>query len=352
MANKNLNARFQMRHDTAANWEAVKDTCIPLAGEFCVTMDGDYKGRFKIGDGTSTWGELDYASGDETMLAQSIMFDNDLVFTENFGKYKVSGGKVTIPAKDKSLYAVLLDAYSEDKNPSITQPSVGVSSSTAKAYEVGTSVNPAWSGSFNAGSYTYGPATGCTVTKWEVSNNKTTETATTQTGTFNAYVVPDGSNYIITLKGTYSDGAIPKTALGANYAAGQIKGSTQTKTTGAISGYRKTFYGTTTDKTAATTSAIIRGLAGSSNSALGNGSTFNVNIPKNAQRVIIAYPATLRAISSIKDKNGMSAEISSAFTSSTVDVQGADGYTAISYRVYTQDFAAPNDTANTYIVTI
>ena len=332
--------------------EAVKDTCIPLAGEFCVTMDGEYKGRFKIGDGVSIWGALEYATGDETMLAQSVMFENDLVFTENFGKYKVSGGKVTIPAKDKSLYAVLLDAYSEDKNPTTTQPAVSVSSSTAKAYEVGTSVSPQWQGSFNAGKYTYGPATGCTVSKWEVSNNQTSETATTQTGTFAAYTVPDGSNYIITLKGTYGDGAIPKTALGADYAAGQIKGSTQTKNTGAITGYRKSFYGTTTDKSAETTSAVIRGLAGKSTSALGNGSSFNVTIPVNAQRVIIAYPATLRAVSSIKDKNGMNADITSAFSSSTVNVEGANGYTAISYRVYTQDFANPNDTANTYIVTI
>lgn len=353
MANKTLNARFQMRHDTAANWEAVKDTCIPLAGEFCVTMDGDYKGRFKIGDGTSTWGALDYASGDETMLAQSIMFDNDLVFTENFGKYKVSGGKVTIPAKDKSLYAVLLDAYSEDKNPSTSQPNVTVSSSTGRAYEVGTSVNPAWSGSFNAGSYTYGPSpTGAAITKWEVSNNKTAETATTQSGTFNAYVVPDGSNYTITVKGTYSDGSVPKTALGANYAAGQIKGGSKSATTTAITGYRNSFYGTTTSKTAATTSAVIRGLSGKSGKALANGNTFNVTIPVNAQRVIIAYPATLREITSIKDKNGMSADITSAFASSTVNVEGASNYTAIEYRVYTMDFANPNDTANTYIVTI
>lgn len=352
MPNNSLNARFQMRHDTAANWETVKDTCVPLAGEFCVVMDGDYKGRFKIGDGASTWAQLGYATGDETLLAQSIMFDSDLTFTENFGRYKVSGGKVTIPAKDKSLYAVLLDAYSEDKNPTTSQPSVGITSTTATSYEVGTSIKPAWSGTFNAGSYTYGPATGCTVSKWAVSNNITEETAATQTGTFAAYTVPDGSNYKITVSGTYGDGAIPKTALGQNYAAGQIKGATKTATSNAITGYRNSFYGTTTSKTAATTSAVIRGLAGKSGKALANGNSFNVSIPVNAQRVIIAYPATLRAISSIKDKNGMSADITSAFTGTTVNVEGANGYTAIEYRVYTMDFANPNDTANTYIVTI
>nr|DAZ25531.1 MAG TPA: hyaluronidase [Caudoviricetes sp.] len=352
MSNQLLEARLQMRHDTAANWEVVKDTCIPLAGEFCVTMDGDCKGRFKIGDGVTTWGALDYASGDETMLAQSIVFDNDMVFTENFGKYKVSGGKVTIPSKNKSLYEVLLDAYSEDKNPTTTQPNVGVNSSTAKAYEVGTKVSPAYSGTFNAGSYTYGPATGCKVTAWRATNNVTDESLTTQTGTFAEYQVVDGANYKITVSGTYTDGATPKTALGVDYAAGQIKGATKSANTSAITGYRKSFYGTVTDKTKATTSAIVRALSGSSSSALANGNTFNVTIPVNAQRVIIAYPATLRSVSSIKDKNGMNADITSAFTASTVNVEGANGYTAIEYRVYTQDFANPNDAANTYIVTI
>lgn len=352
MAKQVLNAQLQMRHDTEANWLAVASTCVPLAGEFCVTMDGEHKGRFKIGDGTSTWGALEYAGGDKTLLAKSVMFDADMVFTENFGKYKVSGGKVTIPSKNKSLYDVLLDAYSEDKNPTITQPTIGVTSSTAKAYEVGTHVTPAYSGTFNAGNYTYGPATGCTVSSWKATNNVTTEELTTQTGTFASYTVVDGANYKITVEGTYGDGAIPKTALGADYAAGKIIGATKSATSGVISGYRNSFYGTTTDKTAATTSEVIRGLAGKSGKALSNGNTFNVTIPVGAQRVIIAYPATLRAVSKILDKNGMSADITSAFTASTVNVEGAGGYEAIEYRVYTQDYAKANDAANTYVVTI
>ena len=48
----------------------------------------------------------------------------------------------------------------------------------------------------------------------------------------------------------------------------------------------------------------------------------------------------------------MNAEIKSAFTKSTVSVEGANGYTAISYKVYTTDYAQPNDKANTYTVTI
>ena len=71
-----------------------------------------------------------------------------------------------------------------------------------------------------------------------------------------------------------------------------------------------------------------------------------------ALRVVIAYPATLQDVTSIKDVNGMGAEISSGFTKQTVNVEGAGGHKAIAYKVYTMDFAEANDTANTFDVII
>ncbi len=289
----------------------------------------------------------------DAIPADKVMFESNLIFTEQFGRYKPIDGKVEIPAEDHSLLAVLNDAFSQDKNPTITQPTVSVSSSTARAYEVGTSVTPAYSGSFGKGSYEYGPEdTGVTANAWSAKNNVTSEEKATQTGTFAAYVVPDGANYRITLSGTYSDGEVPLTALGKPYPAGQIKGATKTATSGAITGYRNSFYGTLTEKPDSVTSDIIRGLAQKSGRALANGNTFTVNVPVGALCVLICYPATLREVSSIKDVNGLNADITSAFVQSASDVEGAGGYTAISYRVYRLDFASPNDAANTYSVKI
>lgn len=289
----------------------------------------------------------------DTIAADKVMFSGDLVFTYPFGKYVPTGGKVTVPADNKSWLDILNDAYSEDKNPTITQPTVAVSSTTAKAYEVGTSVAPAYSASFNAGKYEYGPnPTGAAITAWSASNNVTAETKDTQSGTFAAYIVPDGSAYRITVSGTYSDGQIPVTALNKPYTAGQIKGATKTAQTGVISGYRNSFYGTFADKSTAISSASIRGLAQKSGKALANGNTFTVNVPVGAESVVIAYPATLRNVTSIKDVNGLNADITSAFTASTMEVEGAAGYTAINYKVYRIDFAKANDTANKYTVTI
>ena len=322
-----------------------------LGGVKPVAKTDDMTGSVGVDENGQLW--VKPGADISTIPADKVMFDSDLVFTYQFGKYTPTGGKVTVPADNKSLLDVLNDEYSEDKNPTISQPSVGISSSTARAYEVGTSVTPQYSGSFNAGNYEYGPKpTGAAIIEWLASNNVTTETKTTQAGTFAAYVVPDGSNYRVTIKGTYSDGVIPVTALGKQYPVGQIKGATKTAQSGAITGYRNSFYGTLADKTTAINSATIRGLAQKSGKALANGNTFTVNIPVNAQVVLIAYPATLRDVTSIKDVNGLNADITSAFTKSAVNVEGAAGYTAISYKVYRLDFAKPNDAANKYTVTI
>ena len=289
----------------------------------------------------------------DTILADKVMFDSNMVFTEQFGKYKPSGGKVTVPSEGKSLKGLLLDAYSEDKNPVITQPSVGISSSTARAYEVGTVVTPAYSGSFNVGKYEYGPTTtGVSVTEWQATNNVTTETKATQTGSFAQYTVPDGSNYRITIKATYSDGATPVTALGAQYEAGKINGGSKTAQSGAITGYRNSFYGTLADKSVDVDNTVVRALQQKSGKSLANGNTFTVNIPVGAESVLILYPATLRDVTSIKDVNGLNADITSAFTKSEMSVTGANNYTAINYKMYRLDYAKPNDTANKYTVTI
>lgn len=62
--------RLQLKYDTLANWQAVKDTFVPLAGELCLAKVEvtDPANKLlqpvmaKVGDGTSTWGQLDWMS--------------------------------------------------------------------------------------------------------------------------------------------------------------------------------------------------------------------------------------------------------------------------------------------------
>ena len=323
-----------------------------LGGVKAIPKTAEMTAQVGVDETGALWYKPGSGGTGETPTADQVLFTKDLVLTEQFGRYTPVNGKVTVPAVDKSVQSVILDAFSQDKNPTITQPTIGVTFAPGKAYEVGTSVAVTYAGTFNPGRYSYGPDTGVTVSSWEASNNVTAETLSEQNGSFANYVVADGANYRVTVKGTYTDGAIPLTALGAEYSEGQIKAGIKTATSSAITGYRNSFYGTTTDKEATTDSAVIRGLAQKSNRAYTNGSTFSVTIPVGALRVIIAYPATLRDVTSIKDVNGLNADITTAFTQATVEVEGAASYLSIPYKVYTLDFATPNDTKNTYNVTI
>lgn len=287
--------------------------------------------------------------------ADKVILQDDIVMAGNYTQVgnmtKSQNGTATFATKGKSVSDALTEIFSKRLQPGTpTAPAVTLTFGQAKAYEVGTTVTPTYSASLSAGSYTYGPATGITATSWEVTDTAG-NSATTASGSFAEVVVADGTNYKITAKATYGEGAVAKDNLGSDSSPViKIAAGSATKTSGAITGYRNTFYGSVTEK-AELTSTIIRGLT-KSNKALANGNSFTVNIPVGAKRVIFAYPATLRDVSSVKDVNGLNAEIKSAFTKTTLTVAGAGADAGIEYKVYTTDFADPVVKANSYTVQI
>lgn len=292
----------------------------------------------------------DWAAMDGNYDAANVYFSKDLVFTQAFGKYSPDGsGSVTIPTAENgmSLQALLEGAYAEEKNPTITQPSCSVTLSNSGTKEVGTSFTPSYSVSFNAGSYQYGPATGVTASSYAVTDTNDNEAAT-QTGSFAAFTVGDDTNYRVSVTVQHTAGATPLTNLGNDYAAGQIQAGSKSAQSATVTGYRNEFYGTMTTKPASMSSGDIRGLSGKKAVANGN---ISVSVPVGALRVVIAVPNT-KVVNSVLDVNGLNAQIFSSFTHTTVDVEGANSYTAKTYNVYYLDYANANDTANTYTVTI
>lgn len=285
----------------------------------------------------------------KNLTANDVKFTSDLTITANVGVHTVgSSGSKTLPTTGKTVKQVMDLLFAEERNPSITQPSVALTFSNRGAVEVGTRVAPAYTASLSAGSYQYGPATAVTAVSWEVSDGS--NKLTTATGKFPEIQVIDTTNYSITAKCNHSQGAIPVTNLGSNYEAGRIAAGSKTATVGSITGYRNSFYGTITNKNTIT-NEVVRAL-NKTNRALANGNTLDISVPVGALRVVFAYPDTLREVTSVKDVNGLNAEIKSSFKSMVVAVNGANGYTAKSYRVYYLDYANPNDKANTYKVTI
>ena len=275
--------------------------------------------------------------------ASNVYFSEDLTTTTAIGNITLTDGQATIAAAGKNLKEVFETIFVKEKNPETTYPSVSLAFSQAGSYEVGSSVTPSYTAVLEAGSYTYGPATGVSATAWRVTDTNG-NSKTFRNGTFPSFIVTDTIKYYITAEADYSEGEIPVTNLGNDYIDGQILAGTATKTSSAVTGYRKSFYGTLTSKDDLTNTKI-RNLK-SSTSALKNGSTVSVNVPVGAMRVVFAYPASLQDLSSVKDVNGLEAEIVSGFSKTTVNVAGADGYDAIKYKVYYIDFANANDKNN------
>lgn len=413
MPEKILKTRILLRNDETANWLKNQNTVLGQ-GEAGVEFLTNGKTKIKIGDGVKKWSELPYVDGEDIVKAQvfqieaqaeqdditaiatavgdavlqngdiviikrviasekyeytayvyngiswcamdgnynaeNVYFDQDLVTTSAVGNITLTNGQATIAAAGKNLKQVFDTIFVKEKNPSITQPSVGVSLAGAGAKEVGTKVTPSYTATFNAGKYEFGPATGCSITSWSVTDTNNAEPLNTATGSFTEITVDDDTNYKVTATGNFSEGAIPVTNVGNEYASGKITAGSKSATSSAITGYRNSFYGTLTEK-GELTSDIIRSLK-KSNKALTNGNSFDITIPVGAKRVVFAYPATLRDVTSVKDVNGLNAEISGAFTKSILSVEGLNNFQGINYKVYVTDFAEAVATANTYKVTI
>lgn len=101
--------------------------------------------------------------------------------------------------------------------------------------------------------------------------------------------------------------------------------------TSTISFARSGFYGAVTDDTAITTSTQVRALTKKDN--IKKGDTFTIEIPRGTKQVVISYPSTLGHVSSVKFRESLNMEVKTTFSESTVDVEGADGYTAEAYTV-------------------
>ena len=395
-----LNTRIVIRNDSTTNW-LTNESAVLLKGEVGIEFLADGKVKMKVGDGVKTWTQLPYFGGEEAKTfqvssleeitetelavgdtaivktaiytdaeneannkysytgyvyngtawtamdgnynADNVYFSDDMLVTKEIGYITLNNGQGTIPSKGKNLSEVFEAMFVKEQNPTTTQPSVSLTFSEAKAYEVGTVVSPTYSATFNAGSYTYGPATGVTVTSWEISDTAG-NTASTASGSFDNVTVADNTNYKITAKANHTAGAIPLTNKKNEYAAGKIAAGSKTKVSGAITGYRSFFYGVldTSSAEAPLTSAIVRGLT--NGGAYNASKTFTLNGSATAKRIVIAVPSnsTRAGLKEVILTSAMNTPVTDSYvkTTAAVKVEGANGATAIDYTVWTYEPAA------------
>ena len=261
------------------------------------------------------------------------------------------------------LYDLLMDAYSEKKNPTKTNPKVSAfnvtgNGSSTTSFEVGTTVTPEWTSTFSAGSYTYKSSasnttinpvsgTGVTATAWEVKQGDNV-IGTVEDGKATAsFVIGDGNNTAVSgtvsysVTADYSNGNYALTNLNTlpdsevRIAAGTTAAATDTLTF-----VRKMFGG----GTAATTvdSAVIRGMKDATASAVASSAPFEFKAMAGDTKVVFAYPKALTTKTPKFEIFTMAWGATEGFVSSEVQVADARGTNedgslnnAMTYTVWT-----------------
>lgn len=410
MAKKTLTTQIILRNGTTTEWEA--STKVLKLGEIGIDTT---KNEIRIGDGTHTWKDLKIAGADQEAIqalidkaedkvsvllvegnetdtemlatianpaqgdmaiveravatnanshtayaydgekwcamdgnynAENVYFDSDLTYTAPIGVMTVpSSGAGTISAAGKNVKEVLASILAEEKNPVTTQPSASVTLKGGGTVEVGTHKNISYSASLSAGSYTYGPATG--VVAGTVTASFDGQTKTGATGTFDN-VVADGTKRL-SVSITHNEGAVPKTNLGNPYTGGKIAAGTKEATASqTFVGVRHMFYGPmTTD--AELNSENIRKLT-HSEAKTGTIGTFGAGA--SAVKVVVAVPASMN-VTKVLMPSAMNADATASFVkqAGSVQVEGAEGFTAAAYNVWVYQ-PASIDSTETYAVTI
>lgn len=384
-----IKTRLRVLNDTAEAL-AKKSTAVPLKGEIVYDQTNH---KMKIGDGTTALGDLKFVGGDEakhfdvvanigeedvaailrvvgdaeihtgdtaivkrTIIndkishtayvyngtnwaacdgnyrADNVYFDDDITYTVGIGTLAQPSGSAKFAAKGKNVEQVFATLMAQEQNPSKSNPAVSFSNQGGfGTVEIGTKRNLTYTAALSAGSYTYGPATGITAQSWEVSCTGVPNKLATATGTFEN-VVAEATAKKITAKATYNDGAIPVTNLGNQYPTGQIKAGTASKDSGDLIGVRHMFYGVVKSADFALDSAHIRGL---SHEAADKKTISTFTAGDKALKVIVACPAGYN-VTKVTLPSAMGADATADFVkqSGTVQVEGAEGYTAAAYSVW------------------
>lgn len=284
---------------------------------------------------------------DGNYSAENVYFDSDLTYTAPIGVMTVpSSGAGTISAAGKNVKQVLDSILAEEKNPVTTQPSASVTLKGGGTVEVGTHKNISYTASLSAGSYTYGPPTG--VVAGTVTASFDGQTKDGATGAFDNVVATETPK-TLSVSITHNEGVVPKTNLGNDYTAGKIAAGTKTATASqTLVGVRHMFYGPmTTD--AELNSENIRKLKHEEASRK-TISTFGAGA--GAVKVVVAVPASMN-VTKVLMPSAMNADATASFVkqAGSVQVEGAEGFTAAAYNVWVYKPAAIDKT-ETYSVTI
>ena len=310
-------------------------------------------------EGNSSHG---WSAMDGNYSAANVFLKDKIVLAGDYGtdsrKDKITSiGNLRIGdeiAAGTSLQSLFMDMLSQRLQPSATPTAPAASitlyidgatkKTTAGTVEVGTTINPSYTASLSAGSYTYGPATGVAASSYSVSSTgrKTVDGATadtkedsasTATGSFDSFVVDDDTSYKLSVSIPHNAGVVAHDNLGsASNPTVQIAAGTKTANSGTVSGYRAWFCGYKNGTNALADATAITGAQVRALGNAANGSWKSSMDVAQMKQMFFAAPAGKGYKPVIKDSSTKAPQTVEGPI--TVSVEGANGFDAINYDVW------------------
>lgn len=379
MTEKILSTVIVLRNDSSTDWA---DSSVVLAkGEMGISYLANGKVIAKMGDGVNTWASLPQVEG---------VYESNLILTKAFGKYIPENGMVEVPCEGMTSAELILDAFSEEENPEVSQPSASISASGKTGETGSTYTYPTGTLTIDSvGSYEFGSkdasnvrdlstATGITFAEGDVtikcgtaSKSNTADlvaggTVSVQaTGSSNVFT-DAAVSYTFTGTAQYTESdKVPVSNLGNKVESLRI-GAGDTESKGSITianktvnftGWRKMFMGAIA-KDAELTSANIRGITQVSKQESKSAQTFTA--PVGTEKLLIAVRSDYSAVKPKVEYFTMSWEEFSGFedagTAQVADYRGTneDGTLngAVTYKLWSYTPAGALEAATQFRVTL
>jgi len=149
----------------------------------------------------------------------------------------------------------------------------------------------------------------------------------------------------------YAQGAIKQDSAGNDDPNGRIPAGTVTSGNVIYLPQRRSFFGRLISDTVPNTNALVRALTQNALNSQNN-TVMVASVQAGDRGVCFAYPATLRAPTSITQAGFMNMDVKDAFTEITVTVEGANGYSPIAYRVLYNINDLPFSANDTFTLTV
>lgn len=325
----------------------------------CKTQDADILERFKFdGDGTKfladngEWVSIDsgVVSVNEKTGAVTVV---EGMLMEAITVAGVTVGNITTGTElpvGMTFTEFIKQMMVKQIPPTYSAPSVAFTAPTSNStLEVGTTINLTVTSKFTQNDAGAIITNGHKITR--KIGNGTAETvatgsAATLSFTENETVIGDATadaTVVYNSSVSYAQGAVKKDNLGADYPTGRIEAGTKNASaTRTVTGKRCMFFGSFAPGAWDATSAKIRGMKSKLNPTASTTIAYSeFPVAAGDQIFVIALPTSYkRTIGEVlQNANGFDLKVTDKFVkqSSTVSVEGANGYTAAEYDVYIWD---------------